>query len=411
MDKCWCGNTKLKPFSEYYYKCDHCETLVCKNEFGDAIYKIKDEAQDLYGENYWKEKMLHLSEVDNIEELIDMYMKGRCLHWLQYILKYVLPDKDILEIGCGLGQLSYLMKILGYKQNALELSPHVCKFVKEHMHINIQCGDISTFKGEVDCIIAMDVFEHLLNPCEFLKEVSAHFKEEGILCLQTPCFNPRYNTFDEMKSLNPQFLKLMEEKEHIFLFSKKAMNDILKKEGFIFISYEPAFFGEDYDMFLFASRKPFTINTQESICARILQSPYAYLYRALFGFFNDKARINAYLENLERDHEQRLKLIKKLDFELKEEKEASVERLALIKKLTDDLDTSEKDRQARLEIINKQEQHIQEIEADRQARLDIINKQQEMIQKIEADRQARLDIINKQQIIIDKIKNYPDVSK
>lgn len=349
---CWCGNTHLEKYSKYYNKCNKCNTLVCNQEFHKEIYTIKDENEDLYGENYWKEKMLKLSNLDNLEQLIDLYLSGRGIYWLRNIMRYVAPGRHVVEIGCGIGQLPYLMKHLGYKQTAFELSPEICKYARENLKIDIRVGEISDYDEQADCVIAMDVLEHILFPKEFIREIAEHLKDDGILCFQTPCFAPEFDTFDKMVEENPRFLNLMEEKEHIFLFSKQAICELLNKEGFHYIEFEQAFFGENYDMFLFASKKPLNKITEEYFEEMLKEIPTGRIYRALFQLFDRNNEYKATVEKIEQDRSERLKVINQLQKEL---------------------EVSECDREARLTLINRQSAEIEEIEKDRAARLDVIN--------------------------------------
>ena len=53
MEKCYCGNTNLAEYSDKYWKCDVCRTLVSKYDFNNSIYHVNEEEKDLYGKNYW----------------------------------------------------------------------------------------------------------------------------------------------------------------------------------------------------------------------------------------------------------------------------------------------------------------------------------------------------------------------
>ena len=54
----------------------------------------------------------------------------------------------------------------------------------------------------------------------------------------------------------PEFSNLLEPDQHIYIFSKRAIERLLQEEGFEYIVFEPPAFGEYYDMFLFASPNP-----------------------------------------------------------------------------------------------------------------------------------------------------------
>lgn len=110
MIKCWCGNKDLKEYSADYYKCDKCHTLISKHNFQDTIYDVKNEEEDLYGKNYWEVTMTRAAEKNTLSEVGDLYLTGRVIYWLKNVLKYIKLGADIAEIGCGLGQLQYVLK-------------------------------------------------------------------------------------------------------------------------------------------------------------------------------------------------------------------------------------------------------------------------------------------------------------
>ena len=264
MKRCFCGNDKLSEYSTHYYKCDRCKVLVSKNDFDKKIYTVTEEDNDLYGGNYWQKVMVEEAGVRNIDELIDMYISERAIYWLKNILKYTKLGGRLAEVGCGLGQLSYLIKQAGDEQTAFELSPEICKLIKEKLDINVICGELSCSNESYDIIVAIDVFEHLLDPEQFLENCRDRLNEDGVLVLQMPCYDETL-TYAEMKEKKPKFEHLLVPEQHTFLYSRVAIKGLLQKHGFNSIVFEPAFFGDDYDMFLFASTTVLPQNSKEEI--------------------------------------------------------------------------------------------------------------------------------------------------
>ena len=98
MKQCWCGNQEFSSYSQDYYLCPCCKTLVSKEDYHEKIYLVSDEKQDLYGKNYWEQLMTKEAEVESIDDIIDMYLEGRCLYWLKYILKYISYHDEVAEV-------------------------------------------------------------------------------------------------------------------------------------------------------------------------------------------------------------------------------------------------------------------------------------------------------------------------
>ena len=311
MDRCWCGNTELIDYSVSYSCCANCGTLISKKFFDKKIYDICQEDSDLYGSNYWKQKMLKMTGLQTLENIVDLYMKERVVYWLKGLLSYMLPPARVLEVGCGLGQFSYMLKHVGYYQHAYELSPEICAWVEDKLKINIFWGDATQSIAKYEVVAAFDVLEHLDDPIAFLKSMYDKLDEEGVLCIQTPCYDDML-TYENMRVTKPRFIEQLKENEHIYIYSKKSVELLLKKAGFNYIYFEPAFFGDDYDMYLFASKTAIKKNTNEEIDAYLAQQPNGYIIKALISIFDENELNKKHNEELKKQRENHLNDINKL---------------------------------------------------------------------------------------------------
>ncbi len=411
MEQCWCGNRELTEYSRAYYKCDKCHTLISKMEFRDSLEDIENEENDLYGSNYWEIVMTKEAGKKTLGEVIDMYLPERVLHWLKYILKYIKLGSNVAEVGCGLGQLQYVLKRLGYSQLGFELSPDICRYVEEKLGVRMHCGPFEGEDSSYDGIIALDLFEHLIDPLGFIEQCSKGLKETGVLCLQTPCYDSELS-FDEMREVKGRFEHLLQEEQHIYLYSKDALTEILKKYGFKYIVFEPAYFGDDYDMFCFASKKELIVNTEEKINNFLDQEKNGRLIKAMLALAGEKEELSRQFAEADKDRKERLLQNEELTKELKTAEFESQQRLDQIYILTQQLQESEKDRKTRADQIdsltdklkkgeakhtdeiNMLARQLQESDADRAARLEQINTLTQLLQESDADKAARLEQIN-----------------
>jgi 2-polyprenyl-3-methyl-5-hydroxy-6-metoxy-1,4-benzoquinol methylase len=279
-NKCWCGNEDLIEYSPEYSRCDACHTLVSKHEINEDIYSVQNEKTDFYGAHYWKHEMLEMAQVANLEELVKMYFKERAAYWLRYFLKYLLPPAAVAEIGGGLGQFSYLLKQASFSEICYELSPEICAYARETLGVNMIAGDFLKADGLYDCIVAFDLLEHILEPESLIASMADKSHEDGLVCLQTPCYDDALG-YDDMLKEKPRFAELLRPEQHIYLFSRSSVERLLRTSGFPYIAFEPAVFGDDYDMFLFASKKPLHINSSREINADLCARPNGYLLNAL----------------------------------------------------------------------------------------------------------------------------------
>lgn len=379
MNKCYCGNDNLNEYSQDYYKCNLCNTLVSKHDFSD-VCNIESEDEDLYGKNYWEEVMVKEADVKNMDELIDLYIPERATYWLKLCLKYIKLGSTVAEVGCGLGQFSYLLKETGFQPTALELSPQICQYIEKNLGLKTICGELSCSNEKYQTIIAMDVFEHLLEPEEFLEECVERLELGGLLVMQMPCYDPQLS-YEEMLRTKPRFKHLLVKEQHSFLYSRESIVSLLKKHGFKNVVFEPSFFGDDYDMMLFAAKDSFRLNSDEDINGYLNTVPNGRIVKALIKLFDDKNQIEKERIAIDEEREKILKDVNSLN-QILQEKEAQVnmfsaaaeerlrdnerllatntelqqvadERLVIIEKLTADMKMYQQAADERLRIINQ----------------------------------------------------------
>jgi 2-polyprenyl-3-methyl-5-hydroxy-6-metoxy-1,4-benzoquinol methylase len=319
MKKCWCGNDNLSEYNEYYCKCDACGTLVLKKDLNYDVDHVTDEDRDFYGKEYWEKKMVLAAGKENIDEVVDMYIQHRAIYWLSVLFRYLLPGKgNIAEVGCGLGQFSYLLDRIGYSQTAFELSPQICRYIEQTLKINIKSGTFSDTDTTYDMVTAMDVLEHIENPTDFIDQACRSTTKNGLLFLQTPNYNNRLS-YDEMTLHAPGFKDQLREKEHVFLYSHDSITRLLKEHGFSHVVFEHALFGDDYDMFLIAGKKPVKEHDEKEIDRCLDSLENGRLIKALIKVWTDKEtylredeRLEKLREDIEKQGKDRLKQIDEL---------------------------------------------------------------------------------------------------
>jgi len=103
-----------------------------------------------------------------------------CL-WKARLVRNVLDEfkiepKSVCEVGCGTGDVLVHLKQF-YPQceyTGYDISPQVEQFWEEHKAVGLHfhCGDfLALNKQYYDCILLVDVIEHLANPFKFLDAI------------------------------------------------------------------------------------------------------------------------------------------------------------------------------------------------------------------------------------------------
>src|SRR5262245_66668420 len=98
---CWCGSTRLTPFSPDYLRCD-CGTLVDRLFPPEDLTRVADQGE-FYSRDYY---LKHLPEdygLPVLPERARADVPERNLHWLRTLLAYKLPPARVLELGSAHG--------------------------------------------------------------------------------------------------------------------------------------------------------------------------------------------------------------------------------------------------------------------------------------------------------------------
>lgn len=408
MNICYCGNSNLIEYSKNYWKCDKCGTLVSKNDFDNSIYEVSKENIDLYGSNYWEEVMLKEANVKSLDELIDMYIPERVAYWVQHILRYSHLGETTAEVGCGLGQLSYTLKNIDFDVTDYELSPEICEVIREKLGLNVICGELKSSDKKYKNIIAMDVFEHLLEPMGFLDDVFDRLDDEGVLILQTPCYDPSLN-YEEMLKMKPNFNHLLVADQHIYLYSRDGISKLLIEHGFKSVVFEHAYFGDDYDMFMFAFKGEKHENDDALIASYLNKCANGRIVKALLNLKNSFDKQTSYIEKLQINRDEVLKDANILTEEIskKEEIIANTERMS----------------QERLESIvtlskqiEEKDHRLEEIEKVANERLENINILSEQmseknvqLSELAKAAEERLTMVNELSVQLKSEKNHSEL--
>ena len=113
--KCWCGKSDLDSFSDYYFKCPACETLISSRLPEKQTLARAGQLDDFYGRDYWFSHQQEDLHQPNITQRARQDLPERCIHWLTTVLKYKLPPARGLELGTGHGGFVALLRFSGFE--------------------------------------------------------------------------------------------------------------------------------------------------------------------------------------------------------------------------------------------------------------------------------------------------------
>lgn len=134
---------------------------------------------------------------DKVASKYSLNRKKWILGWIVSREKKVLLDflnikkgDLILDVGCGDGFYSILMKEAGAKVYGIDISNKMVDFLKEK-GINCQFGDVQNFNlnKKFDKILCAGVLEFLDSPYKAIESIKKHLKKNGFLVILYPPLN------------------------------------------------------------------------------------------------------------------------------------------------------------------------------------------------------------------------------
>lgn len=205
---CNCTNFSLQfvQFDIEVVRCLSCSIVYSKmhpNDFSD-VYSNQNYF-DVAKKNY----------IDSEKERVELFGNDR----VNFIKKYKINFKTILDVGAGTGWFLNYVKTLGINVSAFEYSKQLQDFLISRS-INTY-GSLDNIAEKFDVITMYDVIEHHPAPVDLLQSVSKLLSENGVIIVYTPNFD----------SLSFKFLKcnnnLLCPPQHLYYFNRESMKNIL----------------------------------------------------------------------------------------------------------------------------------------------------------------------------------------
>lgn len=199
-----------------YSLCDDCGTFVSDKP-----------ATDIYDESYWKR-----AEHDGLWKQawnVDMHTENG-VSKNRFVLDMIQTERnDVLDIGCAPGRLLYWLKwaadfnrIVGVTTDEVEAVRRIGCFDGELISNLFPVATTLQPERSFDLIIALDVFEHVLDPRGFLQECFRLLRKEGQLILMLPLA-------DDL----PLDSRFFNPPEHVFIHSRRHMAQLIDDAGLV----------------------------------------------------------------------------------------------------------------------------------------------------------------------------------
>jgi SAM-dependent methyltransferase len=173
------------------YECQACRTAFCYPlEVDPEIYKeIYLHGETMPGYNRYH---AYFRAVKNEESPLEFLAKQEDCYWFidNYLRNHV--DKQqakLLEVGSGLGYLTYSLDKSGYNIQGVELSSVAVEEATKQFGNLYRCEDALMLADDgerFDVILLTEVIEHLIQPATFVRQLGKLLNPGGCILVTTP---------------------------------------------------------------------------------------------------------------------------------------------------------------------------------------------------------------------------------
>jgi SAM-dependent methyltransferase len=209
--------------------CENCNTsfanpLEVDSDLYDLIYSKPDEipGYDRYSK-YAQNVLKQANPLEYLAKSEDTYWSIK--NYLQNIPNST--NKKILEVGCGLGYLTYSLVKSGFNVTGLDISMNAIEKATARYGNHFVCADLHEYgqKNDLgyDIIILTEVIEHVPNIYEILSSLTGLLADGGEIVITTPNKSSFPNETVWHTDLPPI---------HLWWFSEASISKIADKIGY-----------------------------------------------------------------------------------------------------------------------------------------------------------------------------------
>jgi len=140
------------------------------------------------------------------------------------MVKTMLPNKKLLDFGCGAGGFLNKARHLAASVAGVELELRVQKHWHEQITIH---PSVESAGGEYDLITAFHVIEHLPDPIIMLKTLAAKLAKNGRMVVEVPSSEDALLTLYDSAA----FQRFTYWSQHLFLFNAETLRRLTEQAG------------------------------------------------------------------------------------------------------------------------------------------------------------------------------------
>ena len=215
---------KIGDFS--LWRCLKCNLVYFKEPpsggdgfIGQAKEELKKDKREKV--EYWSFPHLY----DKYKDVFYYYFSER----LNRIRQFKPDLHSVFDVGCGYGFWLKFCRDRGLEAEGIDASAEAITYAREVLGLELEESTLEdyVFKRAYDAVVMCDILEHLPQPNEQLQRISQIIPSSGVLFIQVPSLLgfklPPFHGFGLPY--------------HIWQFSPRSLNLLLKKNGFKIMQY------------------------------------------------------------------------------------------------------------------------------------------------------------------------------
>lgn len=217
--------TKIREGKGIIRKCNNCNLV-----FQD-IDMSKEELSQYYNEIYQNTNSLRKGVIQSpFEHFIDRYPTIK--QTFENIGPYLRSDMDVLELGCGSGELMHMINPHVNSVRGIELNCEFVQFIKNTLNYEAYCGDINemSLDKKYDLIISIMTLDHMPNPKESLLKMKSLLNKNGLIYIEVPNIDVALNKYLP-RQMSDKYLEFFWHLAHYYYFSRDTFQLLLNSVG------------------------------------------------------------------------------------------------------------------------------------------------------------------------------------
>ena len=164
------------------------------------------------------------SVLDKIYQFVKNYTLSKKIKLIQ---SFNMSEQNLLDIGCGTGDLLKLAEIQNWKVSGVEPNDEARALAQNKItdsnQIVSDLKNLTKASNQFDVITLWHVLEHIPILEDYIKTIKSLLKQNGVLVIAVPNFK----SYDAQHY--KQFWAAYDVPRHLWHFSQKSINDIFQK--------------------------------------------------------------------------------------------------------------------------------------------------------------------------------------